>query len=195
MHSIPSIHDQATGQDTLKKAVAYAATDSPYATRYNNGEGFHYIEIRWQADGLDHKVPMFGADTLALESYRFETLYHAERCAESLTFFNWCPQYLSNPPHGSKFDQAPVTPAPPARKVILIMEDWHSERSNCFRAYEADSTTAFLMFPLIGYCSPGGSYRTIRETLEHASKRVPSGTEIYRGWHSGKPARLLTVTK
>ncbi len=192
MHSIPSIHEQSNGLDQTKKAIAYAAAGSNYADRYNNGEAFYYVEIRWQdADKLECTSPIFGADTLALESYRFETLYHAERFVEGLTFFNWCPQYLSSPLPGSKF--TPTSQTKP-EKVILIMEDWHQEQAGFFRAYEATSVSAPTMFPLVGYASHGGSYRTIRETVAHASKRVPPGTHIYRSWHSDRGARLITIT-
>lgn len=64
--------------------------------------------------------------------------------------------------------------------VIAIWEDLNTERPDCFRAFwvseSSDMTTGS---PVVGYCSPGGSYRTIRETVADALRRYP-GTPVYR---------------
>lgn len=68
-------------------------------------------------------------------------------------------------------------------QVIQIWDDLHNERAGYFRAYWCDSPTATTGSPVVGYCSLGGTFRTIKATALDALRRYPS-TEIYR---NGKP--------
>lgn len=63
--------------------------------------------------------------------------------------------------------------------VIQIWDDLHSERSGYFRAYWCASPDATSGSPVIGYCSPGGSHRTIRATVAEALRMHP-GEKVYR---------------
>ncbi len=63
--------------------------------------------------------------------------------------------------------------------VIQVWEDLHEERSGFFRAFLCDSAEATTGCPVVGYCSPGGSYRTIRRVAWEALKMHP-GTPVYR---------------
>lgn len=64
-------------------------------------------------------------------------------------------------------------------EVVLIESDNHCERPGFFRAFSAASPDATVMCPLVGYCSPGGSFRTIRACLADTLKREPSA-KVYR---------------
>jgi len=67
--------------------------------------------------------------------------------------------------------------------VIAIWEDLGCEAPGCFRAFwvaEPEGTTGS---PVIGYCSAGGSHRTVRATAAEVSRMYP-GIPIYR---NGKP--------
>lgn len=61
---------------------------------------------------------------------------------------------------------------------IVIWEDLHNERVGYYRAFWAnpDETSGS---PVIGYCSPGGSHRTIREVAAEIRRLYP-GEKIYR---------------
>ncbi len=63
--------------------------------------------------------------------------------------------------------------------VIVIWDDWHAERSGYFRAFWAASPDDHFGSPVIGYCSPGGSYKTIRAAAAEVRKIYP-GELIYR---------------
>lgn len=63
--------------------------------------------------------------------------------------------------------------------VIVIWDDLHTERSGYFRAFWAQSPDASSGSPVIGYCSPGGSHRTIRATAAEV-KRLHPYDPIYR---------------
>lgn len=70
--------------------------------------------------------------------------------------------------------------------VICIWDDLHTERPGFYRAFwcaDADATTGSTV---IGYASPGGSFRTIKEAARDALSRYP-GTPVYR---NGKPVKL-----
>lgn len=75
---------------------------------------------------------------------------------------------------------------------IVIMEDWHEERSGFFRAYTAESPDAATVCPLVGYCSPYGPFRTINAAAMDARRRDGS-SPIYRAFRSDKPSKLLPV--
>lgn len=49
--------------------------------------------------------------------------------------------------------------------VIQVWEDLHTERSGFFRAFWTDGPDATTGSPVVGYCSSGGSHRTIRATV------------------------------
>lgn len=63
--------------------------------------------------------------------------------------------------------------------VIVVWEDLHAERAGYFRAFWAASPDATSGSPIIGYCSPGGSHRTVRATVAEARRHYPDA-EIYR---------------
>ena len=63
--------------------------------------------------------------------------------------------------------------------VIVIWEDNHCERAGYYRAYWADGPDATCGSPIVGYCSPGGPFRTIRQTAADAKRRY-SGEPVYR---------------
>lgn len=66
--------------------------------------------------------------------------------------------------------------------VIEVREDLHSERPGFFRAFWAEVLPDGSLgngSPVIGYCSPGGSHRTIRACAAEALRRYP-GERVYR---------------
>ena len=67
--------------------------------------------------------------------------------------------------------------------VIQIWEDLHNERGGYFRAFWSASPDATTGSPVIGYCSPGGSHRTIRACVAEVLKRYP-GEQCFR---NGRP--------
>lgn len=72
------------------------------------------------------------------------------------------------------------------QSVIIIEEDRHAERAGLFRAFWAESPDARFMSPVIGYCSPGGSHRTVRGAAIEARRLYPHDP-IYRN------GRLLNI--
>ena len=69
--------------------------------------------------------------------------------------------------------------------VIQIWEDFHEERAGFYRAFWSASPDTTSGSPIVGYCSPGGSFRTIRATASDARRRYPD-VKIYR---NGKELR------
>ena len=63
--------------------------------------------------------------------------------------------------------------------VIQIWDDWHTERAGFYRAFNCDSGDVTIGCPVIGYCSPGGSHRTIRATINEL-RRLGYGDDVYR---------------
>lgn len=63
--------------------------------------------------------------------------------------------------------------------VIQIWDDYHAERTGFFRAFYCDSALTATGSPAIGYCSPGGSQRTIKATAIEI-RRYDKETPIYR---------------
>ena len=70
--------------------------------------------------------------------------------------------------------------------VIQIWDDLHTERSGYFRAFWCASPTATTGSPVIGYCSPGGSHKTIQATAREVLRFHP-GETIYR---NGKEVKI-----
>ncbi len=70
--------------------------------------------------------------------------------------------------------------------VIVIWEDLHNECAGFFRAFWASSPDADSGSPVIGYCSAGGSHRSVKDAAREALRYHPSET-IYR---NGKPVKL-----
>ena len=71
--------------------------------------------------------------------------------------------------------------------VVQIWDDLHTEaRGNWYRAFWCASSVADTGYPVIGYCSPGGSHRTIKAAAQEV-RRIYSGAKIYR---NGKEVRL-----
>lgn len=63
--------------------------------------------------------------------------------------------------------------------VVQIWCDNHRERGGYYRAFWTDDKDSSTGSPVIGYCSPGGSHRTIRATVAEVRRMYP-GTEVYR---------------
>ena len=63
--------------------------------------------------------------------------------------------------------------------VVVIWEDNHNERAGFFRAFWGDSPDATSGSPVIGYCSPGGSHRTIKAVASEVRRYYPN-EKIYR---------------
>jgi hypothetical protein len=71
--------------------------------------------------------------------------------------------------------------------VIQIWEDNHTEaRGNWYRAFWCENAEATSGSPVIGYCSAGGSQRTIRAAAREALRYHP-GTPVFR---NGKPVNV-----
>jgi len=71
--------------------------------------------------------------------------------------------------------------------VIVVWEDNHTERSGYFRAFWTDSPDGTVGSPIIGYCSPGGSHRTVRACAAEARRLYP-GETVYR---NGRPLAAM----
>ena len=63
--------------------------------------------------------------------------------------------------------------------VIQIWDDLHTEQSGFYRAFWCASAEATSGSPVIGYCSPGGSQKTIRATVAEVRHLYPDA-ECYR---------------
>lgn len=63
--------------------------------------------------------------------------------------------------------------------VVVIWDDLHNERSGYYRAFWADGPEGTKGSPVIGYCSAGGSHRTIRAVAAEV-KRLYPGEAVYR---------------
>ncbi len=63
--------------------------------------------------------------------------------------------------------------------VIVIWDDLHNERSGYVRAFWASNPEGTSGSPVIGYCSPGGSHRTIKACAAEVRRMYP-GESIYR---------------
>jgi hypothetical protein len=64
--------------------------------------------------------------------------------------------------------------------VIQIWDDLHTERrGNWYRAFWCESPFSTSGSPVIGYCSPGGSQKTIRAAANEALRLYP-GTQAFR---------------
>jgi hypothetical protein len=66
--------------------------------------------------------------------------------------------------------------------VIEIREDLHNERSGYYRAFWAEVLPDGELgggSPVVGYCSPGGSHRTIQAAMAEALRHYP-GEAVYR---------------
>ena len=63
--------------------------------------------------------------------------------------------------------------------VIQIWDDLHNERAGYYRAFWCAGAEESCGSPVIGYCSPGGSHRTVRATVAEALRLYP-GEAVYR---------------
>jgi len=63
--------------------------------------------------------------------------------------------------------------------VVQIWDDLHAERAGYFRAFWCAAPDAGSGSPVVGYCSPGGSHRTIRATAAEVRRLYPDA-RIYR---------------
>lgn len=70
--------------------------------------------------------------------------------------------------------------------VVVIWRDLHTERSGFFRAFWSDSPNGTSGYPVIGYCSPGGSHKTCKAVAREILRFYP-GETVYR---NGKPVKL-----
>lgn len=63
---------------------------------------------------------------------------------------------------------------------IIIDEDLHAERAGWFRAFFASAgPDSQFVCSVVGYASPGGSHRTIRECVREV-RRLGYNDDIYR---------------
>lgn len=72
--------------------------------------------------------------------------------------------------------------------IVQIWEDRHTEQNGYFRAFwcvDVDSTSGS---PVIGYCSPGGSHRTVKRVAQEV-RRMYSDVLIYRNGRLVKTCR------
>lgn len=63
--------------------------------------------------------------------------------------------------------------------VVQVWDDLHEERSGFYRAFWCASSDADSGSPVIGYCSPGGTHRTIKAVAREVRRMYPDA-EIYR---------------
>lgn len=63
--------------------------------------------------------------------------------------------------------------------VIQIWDDNHEERAGFYRAFWCRSADDTCGSPIVGYCSPGGSHRTVKACVADAARRYPHD-DIYR---------------
>lgn len=63
--------------------------------------------------------------------------------------------------------------------VVQVWDDLHTERSGYFRAFFCASPTATTGSTVIGYCSPGGSRRTIKAVASEV-RRLHPWVKVYR---------------
>jgi hypothetical protein len=63
--------------------------------------------------------------------------------------------------------------------VIVIWDDLHNERGGHYRAFWAAGPESTTGSPIIGYCSPGGSHRTLGAVSAEARRLYPD-VPIYR---------------
>ena len=57
--------------------------------------------------------------------------------------------------------------------VIQVWDDLHTERSGMFRAFWCRTGESTTGSPVIGYCSPGGSRRTVAACVREALSLYP----------------------
>lgn len=70
--------------------------------------------------------------------------------------------------------------------VVVVWEDNHNEKSGFFRAFWSDSPNGSVGSPVIGYCSAGGSHKTIKAVAAEVRRLYPQET-IY---HNGKVVKI-----
>ncbi len=64
--------------------------------------------------------------------------------------------------------------------VPVVWEDYsHERRGIWYRAFWADGPDGTTGSPVIGYCSPGGSHRTIKAVAAEVQRYYP-GETVYR---------------
>lgn len=68
--------------------------------------------------------------------------------------------------------------------VVVVWEDYHSERSGYFRAFWSSAPDGTSGSPVIGYCSAGGSHRTIKAVAAEVWRLYP-GEKVYRAPRGG----------
>lgn len=74
--------------------------------------------------------------------------------------------------------------------VIVIWEDNHNQRSGFYRAYWSDSPNGTCGSPVIGYCSPNGSYKRIYQVLSEVKRLYPKENIYRNGKLIYSPARV-----
>lgn len=65
--------------------------------------------------------------------------------------------------------------------VVQVWEDLHNERSGFFRAFWCADKDASSGSPVIGYCSAGGSQRTIIGAAQEVWKLYPNAQIFQNG--------------
>lgn len=77
--------------------------------------------------------------------------------------------------------------------VIQIWEDNHSERPGFFRAFWCESPDSGSGSPVVGYCSSGGSHKTISAVIAECRKLGYSDA-IYRNGRLIRPPMITFET-
>ena len=70
--------------------------------------------------------------------------------------------------------------------VVQVWDDLHNERLGYYRAFWTSAPDAATGSPVIGYCSPGGSHRTIKAVVAEVHRLYP-GEVIYRNGRAVRP--------
>jgi hypothetical protein len=63
--------------------------------------------------------------------------------------------------------------------VVVVWDDLHNERAGYYRAFWTDGPDGTAGSPVVGYCSPGGSHKTIRAVVAEVRRLYP-GETVYR---------------
>ena len=63
--------------------------------------------------------------------------------------------------------------------IIQIWDDLHAERAGFYRAFWCNDAESGIGSPVVGYCSPGGTHRTIKAAVSEC-RRLGYDDPAYR---------------
>jgi hypothetical protein len=64
--------------------------------------------------------------------------------------------------------------------IVVIRDDLHNERAGFYRAFTTDSLEDRYCCPCIGYCSSGGTHRTMAACVRELQRLgICRGMEVY----------------